>query len=145
MQGSWGAGRQGRPTAHPIRNSEFGIRNFVPLNRTEICRNGQNGSAALRAVIWLLVGAVVMLVLVVDPLGVSPVDGWLGVSREFGRRARDGTRAREELWTCGMHPEVIQEEPGICPICHMDLTPLRMDDSSDDSAEHVGTETETVC
>lgn len=30
-----------------------------------------------------------------------------------------------QLWTCGMHPEVIQEEPGICPICHMDLTPLR--------------------
>jgi len=32
-----------------------------------------------------------------------------------------------ELWTCGMHPEVIQEEPGTCPICHMDLTPLRQD------------------
>jgi Cu(I)/Ag(I) efflux system membrane fusion protein/cobalt-zinc-cadmium efflux system membrane fusion protein len=30
-----------------------------------------------------------------------------------------------ELWTCGMHPDVIQEEPGICPICHMDLTPLQ--------------------
>ncbi|MBD3167606.1 efflux RND transporter periplasmic adaptor subunit [bacterium] len=29
------------------------------------------------------------------------------------------------LWTCGMHPEVIEEEPGICPICQMDLTPLK--------------------
>ena len=34
------------------------------------------------------------------------------------------------LWTCGMHPNVIQEEPGICPICHMDLTPLHMNVSS---------------
>lgn len=32
--------------------------------------------------------------------------------------------ARKELWTCGMHPQVIQEKPGLCPICHMKLTPL---------------------
>jgi len=29
------------------------------------------------------------------------------------------------LYTCGMHPDVIQDEPGICPICNMDLTPIR--------------------
>jgi len=34
------------------------------------------------------------------------------------------------LWTCGMHPEVIQEDPGICPICHMELTPLQTGVSS---------------
>ena len=28
------------------------------------------------------------------------------------------------LYTCGMHPNVIQEEPGSCPICGMDLTPM---------------------
>ena len=27
------------------------------------------------------------------------------------------------LWTCGMHPQVIQDEPGSCPLCGMDLTP----------------------
>ncbi|CAG1772260.1 partial Cation efflux system protein CusB, partial [uncultured bacterium] len=30
----------------------------------------------------------------------------------------------KQLWTCGMHPQVIQEQPGDCPICHMKLTPL---------------------
>jgi Cu(I)/Ag(I) efflux system membrane fusion protein/cobalt-zinc-cadmium efflux system membrane fusion protein len=30
-----------------------------------------------------------------------------------------------ELYTCGMHPHVVQEEPGTCPICGMDLTPVR--------------------
>ena len=90
----------------------------------------QSGNSVLRAVVWVLVGAVVMLFLVVDPLGVSPVDNWLGLSRstEVGHGNGDGNG----LWTCGMHPEVIQEEPGICPICHMDLVPLRTE------KEHVG-------
>jgi Cu(I)/Ag(I) efflux system membrane fusion protein/cobalt-zinc-cadmium efflux system membrane fusion protein len=30
-----------------------------------------------------------------------------------------------QLWTCGMHPQVIQEEPGTCPICGMNLTPVK--------------------
>ncbi|MCW8859382.1 MAG: efflux RND transporter periplasmic adaptor subunit [Deltaproteobacteria bacterium] len=30
-----------------------------------------------------------------------------------------------EQYTCGMHPMIIVDEPGSCPICHMDLTPLK--------------------
>lgn len=30
----------------------------------------------------------------------------------------------EQLYTCGMHPQVIQKEPGSCPICGMDLVPM---------------------
>jgi RND family efflux transporter MFP subunit len=92
-------------------------------------RCGERGSAALRAVIWVFVGAAVMLVLVVDPLGFSPVDGWLGLtqkpSEDVGHGRGPGRGLGTELWTCGMHPEVIQDEPGTCPICHMDLVPLR--------------------
>jgi len=29
------------------------------------------------------------------------------------------------LYTCGMHPQVIQDKPGNCPICGMKLTPIR--------------------
>lgn len=29
------------------------------------------------------------------------------------------------LWTCGMHPQVIQDTPGNCPICGMKLVPLK--------------------
>lgn len=39
-----------------------------------------------------------------------------------------GTAAAEEekqLYTCSMHPFIIQEGPGKCPICGMDLVPLR--------------------
>lgn len=29
-----------------------------------------------------------------------------------------------EIWTCSMHPQIRQNEPGACPICGMDLIPL---------------------
>ncbi len=28
-------------------------------------------------------------------------------------------------YTCSMHPQIRQKEPGLCPICHMELVPLR--------------------
>ncbi|NOZ75053.1 MAG: efflux RND transporter periplasmic adaptor subunit [FCB group bacterium] len=34
------------------------------------------------------------------------------------------TTESTELYTCGMHPNVIQEGPGDCPICGMKLNPL---------------------
>lgn len=43
---------------------------------------------------------------------------------------------KKQLWTCGMHPMIITEEPGLCPICNMDLTPKRDEPApSDDSGE----------
>lgn len=39
-----------------------------------------------------------------------------------------GLSAKEpQLYTCGMHPQIIQDHPGNCPICGMKLTPLRTD------------------
>jgi multidrug efflux pump subunit AcrA (membrane-fusion protein) len=34
-------------------------------------------------------------------------------------------KGKKQLYTCGMHPNVIQEGPGTCPICGMDLTPMK--------------------
>jgi RND family efflux transporter MFP subunit len=36
-----------------------------------------------------------------------------------------GTEAGKTLYTCGMHPQVVQDKPGNCPICGMKLTPVR--------------------
>jgi hypothetical protein len=30
-------------------------------------------------------------------------------------------------WTCPMHPEVVDDQRGTCPICRMQLTPVRLD------------------
>jgi Cu+-exporting ATPase len=35
------------------------------------------------------------------------------------------------LYTCPMHPEVIQDSPGSCPICGMDLVPMEPSESED--------------
>src|SRR5260221_8585091 len=35
------------------------------------------------------------------------------------------TQKVEQLYTYGMHPQVIQNKPGNCPICGMKLTPVR--------------------
>ena len=41
-------------------------------------------------------------------------------------RAEDSTTvAGQQLWTCGMHPQIISTEPGLCPICHMKLVPKK--------------------
>lgn len=40
-------------------------------------------------------------------------------------------------YTCGMHPMIIVDDPGLCPICHMELTPMKTETggSSASSAE----------
>jgi len=51
------------------------------------------------------------------------------VGYHFGSTSTPSTGASssqtEQLWTCGMHPQVIQNKPGLCPICEMKLTPIR--------------------
>tara|TARA_R110001592_G_scaffold64751_2_gene198877 strand:+ start:5974 stop:7767 length:1794 start_codon:yes stop_codon:yes gene_type:complete len=39
--------------------------------------------------------------------------------------------AGETVWTCSMHPQIRQGEPGDCPICGMDLIPLGNDQGED--------------
>lgn len=41
----------------------------------------------------------------------------------------------DTLYTCGMHPQILQREPGLCPICHMQLTPVKHDAADDEEAK----------
>ncbi|MEE9373174.1 MAG: efflux RND transporter periplasmic adaptor subunit [Saprospiraceae bacterium] len=47
----------------------------------------------------------------------------------------------EAIWTCSMHPQIRQNELGICPICEMDLIPLDNSLSNDDPTVLQMTET----
>ncbi len=38
----------------------------------------------------------------------------------------------EQVYTCPMHPQIRQNEPGTCPICGMNLTPLKEDGAGED-------------
>ncbi len=41
--------------------------------------------------------------------------------------------ANQQIFTCSMHPQIRQNEPGDCPICGMDLIPL--EDNHDDEID----------
>jgi multidrug efflux pump subunit AcrA (membrane-fusion protein)/ribosomal protein S27E len=42
------------------------------------------------------------------------------------------------LYTCGMHPQIIQDHPGNCPICGMKLTPIRKQTATDQASAPAG-------
>ena len=68
---------------------------------------------------------------------------WLqiGPGHEHAHSHAVGVAFAEEgqKWTCGMHPMIITDEPGLCPICNMDLTPLKPESSAgSDSAGDAG-------
>ncbi|MCF8224792.1 MAG: efflux RND transporter periplasmic adaptor subunit [Bacteroidales bacterium] len=55
--------------------------------------------------------------------------GWLifgGGTKEpeLQEHINETEQAGETTWTCSMHPQIRQPEPGDCPICGMDLIPL---------------------
>jgi Cu(I)/Ag(I) efflux system membrane fusion protein/cobalt-zinc-cadmium efflux system membrane fusion protein len=51
--------------------------------------------------------------------------GWEWAEHLAGHAPADGAVEGKQLWTCGMHPQVVQDEPGKCPICGMRLVPVR--------------------
>lgn len=64
-------------------------------------------------------------------IGVALIIGLLGGFLLFsGGNATNGDSqehseevAANQMWTCSMHPQIMQPEPGACPICGMDLIP----------------------
>ena len=48
------------------------------------------------------------------------------------------SQAAEQLYTCGMHPQIIKKEPGNCPICGMKLTPIRANTNGQTAAVKTG-------
>jgi RND family efflux transporter MFP subunit len=48
-----------------------------------------------------------------------------GCGRSQATATTGATAQEKTLYTCGMHPQVVQDHPGNCPICGMKLTPVR--------------------
>jgi RND family efflux transporter MFP subunit len=83
----------------------------------------RKSSACAAAAVFLLAGTSLML----WGCG-SKSDSASAPPAAAADQSSSAPQAQPQLWTCGMHPQVIQDHPGICPICHMKLTPLKMDD-----------------
>jgi Cu(I)/Ag(I) efflux system membrane fusion protein/cobalt-zinc-cadmium efflux system membrane fusion protein len=79
--------------------------------------------------------------LIIVGLGAALGAGYfLGMGRHAEEKGAPsaGTTAATETktqYTCGMHPFIIQDEPGLCPICGMKLTPLKAGTGGQTAAE----------
>ncbi len=48
---------------------------------------------------------------------------FFGNSNEEATHSHEKVAQETQMWTCSMHPQIMQPEPGDCPICGMDLIP----------------------
>ena len=53
-----------------------------------------------------------------------------GTDGQASAAAQSQAGQHKQLWHCGMHPQVVQDHPGECPICHMALTPMNLGNSA---------------
>lgn len=51
-------------------------------------------------------------------------------SKEDSQQANTGHAHESEKYTCPMHPQVVQDKPGSCPVCGMDLVKVAKSDTS---------------
>ena len=66
------------------------------------------------------------IVIYIGLLAVGLLLGWFlfgGSSKEETEHNHDKVSETNQMWTCSMHPQIMQPEPGDCPICGMDLIP----------------------
>lgn len=62
-------------------------------------------------------------------LALGLILGWLffgGSSKDNHEHSDTITAETNQMWTCSMHPQIMQSEPGDCPICGMDLIPAEV-------------------
>ena len=64
-------------------------------------------------------------------LAIGLLLGFVFFSNSSKKEAHQHTEAgKDEVYTCSMHPQIKQDKPGKCPICGMDLTPLKSTSNS---------------
>ncbi|MFQ5649881.1 MAG: efflux RND transporter periplasmic adaptor subunit [bacterium] len=59
-----------------------------------------------------------------------------------GDESTQNAAGEKQLYTCGMHPQVVQDSTGNCPICGMKLTPIKREAGTADPSERGHSEAE---
>jgi len=81
------------------------------------------------ALIWAAIGAAIAALVLIGPLHAlrpgAPEPAGVTAQSGHASAVRGSASQHTQLWTCSMHPQVIEDHPGQCPICGMDLVPLK--------------------
>lgn len=75
-------------------------------------------TTTMKKTTYILLSSVLALV-----LGLVLGYWFFSPAEEAGSHEGHGHSSQAEVWTCSMHPQIRQPEPGACPICGMDLIP----------------------
>ena len=86
-----------------------------PGDQPPVAEGPPRGVATMSIVRWVLV-AVAAVIAVVSIVSYSGVH--LG-----GGKTTSSSTSEAQLYTCPMHPSIVQDHPGQCPICSMTLVP----------------------
>jgi Cu(I)/Ag(I) efflux system membrane fusion protein/cobalt-zinc-cadmium efflux system membrane fusion protein len=80
----------------------------------------------LSALLLVAFSFLLFYLLFFDPWGLHPIDGWLQsrLGYHAGEMEMSSGESEGRLWTCSMHPHILEDEPGECPICGMNLVPV---------------------
>jgi Cu(I)/Ag(I) efflux system membrane fusion protein len=72
------------------------------------------------------------VIIAISTLAIGLLLGWIIFGRSNENQTNEHnhstTAESETIWTCSMHPQIRQNEPGDCPLCGMDLIPLESTD-----------------
>ncbi len=70
--------------------------------------------------------AILVVVLIIAAFGLGFIlRGPAGTSEIIESHNHSEMAEQPTVWTCSMHPQIRQPKPGKCPICFMDLIPLK--------------------
>jgi Cu(I)/Ag(I) efflux system membrane fusion protein len=94
--------------------------------QTDWTRRGNMKKAIALIFISFIAGIALTALFLTNPFGW----GWVATAQHqvcsrLGVASPSAQAEKKQLWTCGMHPQVVRDKPGDCPICGMALVPLK--------------------
>ncbi len=97
------------------------------MNHTPNISSKQSRSERGAARIWVGLAIAALVAIAVLTLWPETDTGGGSAAPQADATGETHEHGSGQLYTCGMHPQVLSETPGTCPICGMNLTPVKVE------------------